>query len=200
MCHNAHQNTHWKLQETLLKPFSLVVLVDQATHSRPFIPSAWGILGVSPWHHYYIMPLPVEAPPTSNELSSQQFSHLDTPMHTCAWVTKHPTNPSFFIQFLMRQHLTCVGYSILWNTLCINIFHLRTHGKCDNILHITCFASLHAYSHNNQIINFSDDSLVIQRHALAGAQGEESLWRVNAVEHARLTYGGYLLCRETDHL
>ena len=54
----------------------------------------------------------------------------------------------------MRQHLTHVGYSIPLNTLCINIFHLCTHGKCYNILHIMHFTFLHMYTHNNQIINF----------------------------------------------
>ena len=49
----------------------------------------------------------------------------------------------------------------------INVFHHLTHGKCDNILHMMCFTFLHAYTYNNQIINFSDDILVIQRRALA---------------------------------
>ena len=45
----------------------------------------------------------------------------------------------------MRQHFTCVGYSTLLNTLHINVFHLRIHGKSDNILHITRFVSLHLH-------------------------------------------------------
>ena len=45
----------------------------------------------------------------------------------------------------MRQHLTCVGYSILLNIIHINVFHLHTHGKSDNILHIMHFVSLHVH-------------------------------------------------------
>ena len=45
----------------------------------------------------------------------------------------------------MRQHFTHVVYSILLNTLHINLFHLRTYSKSDNILHIICFVSLHAH-------------------------------------------------------
>ena len=188
----------WKLQETPLKPFSLVVLVEWATHSL-LLYHLWGNPWFSPWHHYYIMPLPGEALPTSNELSNQQLSHLDTPTCTCIYSAKHLAKPSFFIQFLMRQHLTCVGYSTLLNTLHINVFRLCTHGKSDNILHITCFVSACIQSHNTQIINFSDGSLVIQRR-VGGARGEELLWRVNASECARLMYGGYLLRGDTDHL
>ena len=31
------------------------------------------------WHHYYIIPLPAETPPLSDESSNQSLSHLDTP-------------------------------------------------------------------------------------------------------------------------
>ena len=91
------------------------------------------------------MPLPGEAPPTSNELSNQQLSHLDTPMHlhmSCKTSRKslilHPVSDE-------ATSYTCVGYSILLNTLHINIFHLCTHGKSDNILHIMRFVSLHVH-------------------------------------------------------
>ena len=44
------------------------------------------------------------------------------------------------------------------------LFHLRTQGKCYCILRTTRFVVLGAYTLNNQIINFSDDNLVVQGH------------------------------------
>ena len=49
------------------------------------------------------------------------------------------------------------------------------------------------------LLIFSDDNLVIQRH-ISGAWGEGLLRWVGVAECARFTYGGYLLCGNTDLL
>ena len=100
----------------------------------------------------------------------------------------------------MRQHLTCVGYSILLNTLHINIFHLCTHGKSDNILHITCFVSLHVYKVTIfRLLTFQMAAWSF-RDALAELEAKNHFDESMLQSTARLMYGGYLLCRDTDHL
>ena len=73
--------TYWKLQGTLLKPSSLLVLLTELlTHS--FYTIHGRNPRVSPWHLDYIMPFPGEAPPTCNELSNQQpFPPRHTHVH-----------------------------------------------------------------------------------------------------------------------
>ena len=144
----------------------------QSSYSlHPFIPNT-GILGF-PYDIiiHYITSL--QGSSTLNELSNQQLSHLETP--TCMHMSRKISRKFLILHpFLKRQHLTHFGCSIPWNTLCISLFHLGTLSKCDYILRTMHFVCLHVYTLDNQIINISDDNLVIQR-CVSGARGKGSL-------------------------
>ena len=154
------------------------------------------------------MPLPGEAPPISNEFSNQQLSHLDTPRHLhmshkILWIPH--SSSSFWWGNISLVLVTLFSWIRFISMFFISVFTVSVMVSFIScVLHCCAcplmpFTFLHVHSHNNHIINFSDDKFVIQR-CVEGAQGEKLLQRVSAAQRTRPTYGGYLLCGDTDHL
>ena len=137
-CRNHVVIHHWVFAGYAWPHYSFLLLY-------PHMDISWGFpLPIGHWwHHYYIIPLPAEALPLSDESSNQRLSHLDTPSHMHfnhqEGYPKVHSSSNFW-----RGNILCSQHTSTGNTL-YTLTHMFKVSACVHLVLHTNFTHISTY-------------------------------------------------------